>query len=129
MPTEPELAAVLGAAIGPWRSLKAALALEFGPLVETWAYSGKAYGWSLRLARGERPIAYLAPLAGRFRASLALPERALPLALAADLPESVRAIVASAPTFPEGRAVRLLVASDEEVASVIVLARIRMGAR
>ena len=127
IPTESELEAVLGAAIAPWRSLKAALAQDFDPLAERWAYSGKAYGWSLRLARRDRPIVYLAPLPGRFRASLALPERAMPAALEADLPEPVRAIVVSAPTYPEGRAVRLEVASEDDVASVIVLARIRMA--
>ncbi len=129
IPTEPELEAVLGAAIAPWRSLKATLAQDFDPLAERWAYSGRAYGWSLRLAHRDRPIVYLAPLAGRFRASLALPERAMSAALEADLPEPVRAIVASAPTYPEGRAVRLEVASDDDVASVIVLARIRMADR
>ena len=128
IPTEADLEAVLGASIGSWRSLKAALALDFDPVTEKWAYSGKAYGWSLRLAHRDRPIVYLAPLAGRFRASLALPERAMAAALAADLPEAVRAIVSSAPTYPEGRAVRLEIASDDEVASVVILARIRMAA-
>ena len=128
-PTDPDLAAALGDSIGPWCALKAALAREFDPVVEKWAYSGKAYGWSLRLAHRDRPIVYLAPLSGRFRANLALPERAVPAALAADLPEAVRAIVASALTYPEGRAVRLEVMSDEQVASVMVLARIRMAAR
>jgi hypothetical protein len=129
IPTEPELEAVLGAAIAPWRSVKAALAQDFDPLAERWTYAGKAYGWSLRLAHRDRPIVYLAPLAGRFRASLALPERVMPAALEADLPEPVRAIVAGAPMYPEGRAVRLEVASEDDAASVIVLARIRMAAR
>jgi hypothetical protein len=129
IPTARDLATVLGHAIGPWRSLTAELAREFPPVVETWAYSGKTLGWSLRLAHRDRPIAYLAPMAGRFRASLAIPERAMPAALEAVLPESVRAIVATAPAYPEGRAVRVLVAADEDIARVLTLARIRMAAR
>jgi hypothetical protein len=129
VPTEPEVEAALGPALEPWRSVKAALALDLGPLVEEWTFSGKAYGWSLRLKHRDRAIVYLTPLAGRFRASLALPERAMPAALQADLPEPIRAILASAPSYPEGRAVRLDVASDEDVAGVITLARIRMARR
>lgn len=129
IPTEPDLEAALGPAIGPWRSLKARLALDFDPLAEGWTFSGKAYGWSLRLKHRDRAVVYLTPLAGRFRAALALPERAMPAALEADLPESIRAILASAPTYPEGRAIRLEVASEDDLASVIALARIRMANR
>jgi hypothetical protein len=127
IPTDRELDAALGPAIGLWGAVKAALAEEFHPLVESWSFAGKAHGWSLRLKRGDRAIVYLTPLAGGFRASLALPERAVPVALGTDLPGPILAVVASAPTYPEGRAVRIEVASQDDVASVLTLARIRMA--
>jgi hypothetical protein len=127
IPIDGELEAALGPAIPLWGALKATLAVEFEPLVEAWSFAGKAHGWSLRLKRGDRPVVYLTPLLGRFRASLALPDRAMPAALEAELPGPIRAVVVSAPTYPEGRAVRIEVASEDDVASVVTLARIRMA--
>jgi hypothetical protein len=126
-PDDDAVQAALGPAAPLWDALKAALAHEFDPIDERWAFSGKAHGWSLSLRRSDRPIVYLTPLAGRFRASLALPERAVAAALQADLPERIRAAVASAPTYPEGRAVRLEVATEEDLQAVLALARIRMA--
>jgi hypothetical protein len=51
----------------------------------------------------------------------------MPAALEAELPGPIRAVVVSAPTYPEGRAVRIEVASEDDVASVVTLARIRMA--
>lgn len=127
VPDEAALEAVTADAYPRWVALRTALAAAFDPVAEAWAFSGKRYGWSLRLSRRDRPIVYLTPLPDGFRASLALPERALEEALAADLPATVRSTVEAAPAYPEGRAIRLLVADDEALAGVITLARIRMA--
>jgi hypothetical protein len=127
IPTAGELEAALGPAIRLWGALKAALAMEFDPVVEAWSFGGKAHGWSLRLKRRDRAIVYLTPLLGGFRASLALPERAVPVALESDLHGPIRAVVASAQAYPEGRAVRIEVTSEDDVADVMTLARIRMA--
>lgn len=119
--------AAIGSAHASWVALRTALAAAFDPMTESWAFSGKRHGWSLRLSHRDRPIVYLTPLRDHFRVGLALPERAMDAALAADLPPAVRSVVASAPSYPEGRAVRLLVTDDEEVASILTLATIRMA--
>ncbi len=126
-PTDADVEAALGPSIGLWGALKARLALQFDPLQATWSWAGKSHGWSLRLAHRDRAILYLAPLDRRFRASLALPERAMPAALRADLPGPLREALAGAPTYPEGRAIRIEVAAERDVDSVITLARIRMA--
>jgi hypothetical protein len=126
-PTDAAVEDAIGSGFPLWVALRAALAEAFDPVDEDWTFSGKRYGWSLRLGQRNRPIAYLTPLANRFRASLALPARAVDAALAADLPPRVRSAVAAAPAYPEGRAIRLLVTSDEDVASILALARIRMA--
>jgi hypothetical protein len=127
IPTDGDLEAALGPAISLWRALGAALAEEFDPVIGTWSFTGKAHGWSFGLKRRDRAIAYLTPLEGRFRASLALPERAMPAAFAVHLPELIRAVVASAPAYSEGRAVRIEVTSVDDVAAVQALARVRMA--
>ena len=126
-PTDLAVAAAIGSGFPLWVALRSAVAEAFDPVDEEWTFSGKRYGWSMRLKQRDRPIVYLTPLAAGFRASLAVPERAIEAALAADLPPAVRSVVAEAPSYPEGRAVRLLVSSDEDVASLVALARIRMA--
>jgi hypothetical protein len=125
-PARDALEAVLGAAYRWWEALQLRLAIDHDPLLADWTFSGRRNGWTLRLKHRDRPIVYLTPLAGRFRANLAIPERAMTAALEADLPEAVRAIVASAPAYVEGRAVRFEVASEDDVAAVLRLAQIRM---
>lgn len=125
-PTDAAVEAILGPAVDRWRSLRAALDAAFGPLDSSWAFSGRAYGWSLRLRQRDRAVVYLTPLPGRFRASLALPDRSMADALAADLPASVRARVLDAPLYAEGRAIRLEIAGDDEVAGLLTLVRIRV---
>jgi hypothetical protein len=126
-PGESQLEAMLGPAHKQWHALKARLAGDFAPLAEEWSFAGKGRGWSLRLAVGRRPLVYLTPLPGRCRASLALPERAMPAAIAADLPPAICSLVAAAPSYPEGRAIRMEVLTDGDVAAVIALVRIRMA--
>lgn len=127
IPTDGDLEAALGPTGRLWMSLIETLSDELPPLTGRWGFAGKAYGWSYGLRRRDRAVVYLTPLDGRFRASLAIPERAMPAALAADLPAPIRAVVASAEAYPEGRAVRFEVASDDDVAAVLTLVRIRMA--
>jgi hypothetical protein len=127
VPDEAAVEVALGPAYPLWTSIKARLGREFAPLVERWSYSGKQYGWALGLRHRDRPVLYLTPLSSGFRASLALPERAVPAALAAELPPAMHTIVAEAPVYPEGRAVRIEVDSDEVVEGVLSLVRVRMA--
>lgn len=126
VPDATAVEAVLGQRVGLWRSLRVELAREFDPIQEGWSFAGKAHGWSLRLEHRDRAVVYLTPLQGTFRASLAIPERAMAAALEADLPGPIRAIVAGAASYPEGRAVRIEIATEDDVASVVALVRIRM---
>lgn len=126
-PDDVGLMSALGPAIDRWRVTIDALEREFDPLQASWAYSGKAYGWSLRCSQRGRPVVYLTPLDAAFRASFALPERAVPAALDANLPAHAREVLESAPMYAEGRAVRLAISTDEDVASLVTLLRIRMA--
>ena len=48
-------------------------------------------------------------------------------AQSAGLPQAVLDLIASAPKYPEGRGVKLPVASDADVQAVLALARIKMA--
>jgi hypothetical protein len=127
IPDESALAAALGPAHALWCELRADIGRLFGPVDEEWAYSGKAYGWSLRLKRKSRAIVYLTPLASGMRVSFAFGERAVELARQAELPAHVIELIESAPRYPEGRAVRMAVADDADVRLAVRLAEIKMA--
>lgn len=129
VPAGPELDAVLGPAVDRWRLLRARADQRYGPLQAGWSFGGARHGWSLRLRRGDRVALYLTPLHGTFRASLAIPERAMPAALEADLTEPARGLLAAAPSYPEGRAFRLEIGSDTDIENVLTLAGIRLAHR
>ena len=53
-PTDDELAEALGPAISLWHELRRLIAQQFAPLTEEWVFSGKSYGWSLRLKQKKK---------------------------------------------------------------------------
>jgi hypothetical protein len=73
-----------------------------------------------------RPFGRLSRRYGKDRHG-APPDASAPAALDAGLPRHVREVQAAAPTYPEGRAVHLPIASDEDVASLITLVAVRMA--
>jgi hypothetical protein len=127
VPDEAGLRIVLGPAYDRWVSTLEALQRDFEQLETGWTFSGKTHGWSMRCSHRGRPVVYLTPLDHAFRASLAIPERSMPGAREAGLPPRIHEIVATAPTYPEGRAVRMSIDADEDVAALETLARIRMA--
>jgi hypothetical protein len=127
VPDDAGLRIVLGPAYARWASTLEALERTFEPLETGWSFAGKAHGWSLRCSQRGRPVVYLTPLDHAFRASLAIPERSMPAAREAELPPLIHEVVATAPAYPEGRAVRISIDADGDVAALVTLARIRMA--
>ncbi len=124
-PDHPGLVEALGPSVVWWNAARQRIASQHEPVEETWAWSGSKAGWTLRLATRRRPIAYLTPLAGECRGSLALSERAAELVRAELDPETV-ALVEAAPRYPEGRAVRIVLQTAADVERLVSLAAIRM---
>lgn len=127
---EPTAAAVAEALVGAadlWTDLKAKLASQYDPLAEDWVFSGKKWGWSLRLKHKNRAVLYMTPSTGYFYAGLALGEKAVAAANASDLPQSLLEIINGSQKYAEGRGVRLDVRSASDLANVIQLAAIKMA--
>lgn len=126
-PRQSELAGVLGQSARLWDLLISNLKSGFDPLSEDWVFSGKKWGWALRLKHKKRAVLYLTPSHGFFSAGFALGRKAAEAAHASDLPLSVLNEIDSSQTFAEGRGVRLEVRNDSDVRSVIQLAAIKMA--
>jgi hypothetical protein len=126
-PGDAELAEVLAGTHAPWQELKAGAAERFAPMSEKWGFSGKAWGWGLRLARSGRAILYLTPRHGHFLVGFALGEKAVRAAHESDLPASVLEAIDSARKYAEGRGVRLEVRKVADVRNALALAGIKMA--
>jgi hypothetical protein len=126
-PTEPELAAVLGEAKSTWDQLLAELEQEFGVNVREWSsYSPKA-GWSLRLKRKSRTVAWLGPREGAFMVAFILGQKAMDTARASRLPQRILRILQEAPRYPEGTGVRIMVKSSSDLAPIKSLTSIKLA--
>jgi hypothetical protein len=126
-PGERELAKALGKGVSLWRELKRLIVREHDASTEEWVFSGKNYGWSLRLKQKKRAILYMTPCEEYFRVSFALGEKAVHAAHQSDLPPSALHIIDSAPKYPEGRGVRMEVRNSEDVRIAVKIAGIKMA--
>ncbi len=125
-PTDADVAKVLADVSPLWVTLKDLVASEFVPLAEDWIFSGKKWGWSLRLKHKKRAVLYMTPSTGFFYVGFALGEKAAATAQNSDLPQSVLEIIDSSQKYAEGRAVRLEVRSAPDLENVISVATIKM---
>ena len=126
-PGAAELAEALGRTHGLWNELKELIDKKFDPLAEEWVFSGKNYGWSLRLKQKKRAILYMTPCTGHFRVAFAFGERAVQAALQSGLPAHVQDLINNAPKYPEGRGVRMEVKDKQDVRIAVKLAEIKIA--
>ena len=126
-PRKGELAEVLGQAAGLWEQLISSVRSRFDPLAAEWGFSGKKWGWALRLKHKKRAVLYMTPSDGFFCAGFALGQKAVAAAHESDLSESVLQVIDGSQRYGEGRAVRLEVRSRTDVDSVLAVARIKMA--
>lgn len=126
-PSATELTKVLGRKGKIWDELKEKISAQHRPLTEEWVYSGKNYGWSLRLKQKKRAILYMTPCDGFFRVAFAFGEKAVKAAHESDLPVTVLDLIDNAPKYVEGRAVRMEIKSSKDIGIVEKLAAIKMA--
>jgi len=126
-PTDTDVAKVLADTSNLWIDLKELIASNFDPLAEDWTFSGKKWGWSLRLKHKKRAILYMTPSTGFFYVGFALGEKAVNAARESGLPQRLLDIINSSQKYAEGRGVRLEVRSTTDLDSVLKLSEIKMA--
>jgi len=126
-PTDTDVAEVLGDTSHLWTDLRALMVSQFDPLAEDWTFSGKKWGWSLRLKHKKRAVLYMTPSTGFFYVGFALGEKAVAAAHASDLPQSLLEIIDGSQKYAEGRAVRLELRSAADLDNVTAVAAIKMA--
>ena len=127
-PSEPEVAATLGSTQKLWDEFIRWMAEKEGITAQEWkGIVVNKYGWSLRLKQKARNIVYLGPGNGCFMVSFVLSDKALSAAKHQHLPQAVQDVLNSAPRYPEGNGVRLLVHRAADLAAIRKIASIKIA--
>ena len=126
-PTHSEVAEVLGAKVKLWDELIEWMKEKEDVPDQEWkGVVVKKYGWSLRLKKKGRNIIYLSPGKDCFMTSFVLSDKALGEAKNAHVSKAVREVLESAPRYPEGNGLRLLVRSAADLAGIRKIAAIKV---
>lgn len=125
-PSSSDLARELGAAQGLWDGIIAALAESFGKVDREWKPSKASFGWMCLLKHKKRTLIYLTPEKEKVLVAMVLGERAVALALASDIPERIKTLIADARPYVEGRGIRFPVVSAADASVVRDLVVIKM---
>jgi Protein of unknown function (DUF3788) len=127
-PSDAELAAALGDTAALWSDFVNWMASAEGVAAQEWKgiYVNK-YGWSMRLKLKSRNIVYLGPGLGCFMVSFVFSDKALKVAKAARLPKGVALALETAPHYPEGTGLRLIVQKSGDLPAIRKLAAIKVA--
>jgi hypothetical protein len=126
-PDDRDVAATLREAHPLWPELIRKIKGLEPQIIEEWTFSGKKYGWSLRLGHKKRPIIRMKPNDGFISAGILFGAQAYEAALAADLPAETLQALRDATPYPEGRGIRLEVRKQDDISLILELARIKLA--
>jgi hypothetical protein len=126
-PRDGDVAEALGRTSKLWDELISHLSSQYDPLTADWGFSGKQWGWAMRLKHKKRTILYLTPCKRHFLVGFALGEKAVRAAHEGGLPAAALGCIDSAPKYAEGRGVRMAVRNKKDLSAVQKLATIKMA--
>ena len=126
-PNNDQLTEVLGRTKQLWDDLVNHANKEYQPVIQEWVYSGKKYGWALRLKDKKRPIFYLVPCQRYFLCAFVFGQKATEAARKSNLPKDILMTINEARVYAEGRGFRLEVRKKQDVGTMKKLAAIKMA--
>jgi hypothetical protein len=126
-PNEKDLEDKLSKTIVVWRNIKDYVYQNYPLITEEWKYSGKKYGWSMRLKSKERTILYFIPCENYFKVAFVYGNEATEAALNSDLSQEIKSLIQSARVYAEGRGFRIDVKNIDIVEDIKNLIAIKMN--
>jgi len=127
-PSSSEVDAALGPTAPLWKEIVERITRDEAITAQEWkGICVKKYGWSLRLQQKKRNIVYLSPCAGCFRVAFVFGDKAMRAVRDDSFPEAVTKVIATAPKYPEGTGVRLLVKRRSDLPAIFKLAHIKQA--
>jgi hypothetical protein len=121
LPTEAELRSVLGSAFKTWTEILSRAEATCSPIAMTWKPSKSSFGRMCLLQHKKRTLLYLTPDKHQVWVAIVLGERALQLAMAGGLPDSIKQFFHEAKSYAEGRGIRFTVSALDDIPTVVRL--------
>jgi len=121
-PGDEELVDLLGRSYSAFR----ALAHGRAGVTREWKRYSKKGPWALKVSEGARALYYVIPQAGQFEVTVVLGQRATDAALAGRVRTEFHATIRAAKPHVEGRSVKLVVTSTEDLAGVAELVAVKL---
>ena len=93
----------------------------YSPLTKLWKPAEAEFGRMCLLQHKKRTLLYLTPDTGKVWIAIVLGERAYQIAMASSLPDGIKQLLFEARPYAEGRGIRFLISSPNDVSTVAKL--------
>lgn len=127
IPTDSDLANAIGPCYDLWQNIKEYVLLKYPKATAEWKYPGDKYGWNFRLKDKKRAIIYLLPRDQYFKVAFVFGQKATDAVLASPVSEAIKAELAAARAYAEGRGITIDVKNSLVVSDVKELVAIKMA--
>ena len=107
IPNDKDLQIELGKTYAFWKEIMDFVVLKYPKAAMEWSYPGSKYGWSFRLKDKKRVIIYLLPREKYFKVAFVFGQKAYDLILDSPISETIKAELAVARVYAEGRGIRI----------------------
>lgn len=117
----------LGDAYPVWRAIVEHLYQHYNDVSEEWSYSGKNYGWSLRVKLKKRNIIYLIPLSGFFKFAFVFGKKGVEEVKNSVVCSKIKNELSNARTYAEGTGFRMDVTDGTLLKDIKLLIGIKIN--
>lgn len=125
-PVDQDLQDVLAITSPYWREIIDFCYQHFPDISEEWNYSGKNYGWSLRIKSKKRNILYLIPCQGYFKFAFVFGKNAVEKIFNSNINQQIKLELSAARTYTEGTGFRMDVHDNMLLKDIKELIRIKI---
>ena len=126
-PTEQDVAKNIGITYKLWLQIHDFVMKRYPKGLGDWNYPGKKYGWSYRIKDKRRAILYFLPRDQYFRVAFVFGEKATDIILQSDVSDAIKAELAQAQTYAEGRGIRVDVKDERGIHDICTLIEIKLA--
>jgi hypothetical protein len=126
MPDDKMMAVELGNTFKLYEEICKFILKEYGELIPEWKFYNQKSGWTLKLFQKKRNILFIGPRRGYFNTALVFGDKAVDKVLASDVPDKIKAELATSKKYPEGRGIRIEVRTEADASIVKQLIRIKL---
>lgn len=126
-PNDSDLANALGPCYDLWQNMKEYVLLKYPKATVEWKYPGDKYGWNFRLKDKKRAIVYLLPRDQYFKVAFVFGQKATDVILKSHVSEAIKADLAAARAYAEGRGITIEVKNSLVVNDVKELIDVKMA--